>query len=303
MLDGVKVAVIAPTLQSEWLTGMLESFCERMKAHGCETQLESADNDNSRYITLIENFVTMGCECVLVVAQDAESIQDACEKAMDAGTYIMMLGLYPDNYEISGGVASDFYLTGWAVSDMAMYWVDTAMADVEDVPVALHTSDGFSDGLKRGQGMKDRIADHDRAYVDYIKDMGDGNVEKGFTMAEEALTYNNNIRVFVTYDPDPAVGANNYIEMQPELNLEDFGAFCVGSSEAATELCDKSVDNESCLRGILTYGGDDPGETLHDIAYALLTGEHEPPYWIFDPCYTYTHLDYEFVEEGVSDRY
>lgn len=306
-LDGAFIGTIAPTLESEWLTGMLNSFCEKMEAEGCTTQLISANNDNAQYVNLIENFMTMDASLILVVAQDAESVQDVCQRAMEQGIYVIMLGLYPENYEISGGIASDFYLTGWACADMACYWVNQTFpnAGEGEIHAALHLSDGFSDGVKRGQGFKDRLSEEYATEVTYAKSMGDGNIEKGFTLGEEAMLSDPEIRLFVTYDPDPGVGINNYIMQVPDYEpiLEQFGIFVVGSSDAAVELCDASKEGKSVLRGILTYGGEDPGITLHQISVALLTGEHEPPYWIFDPCYTYTHLDYEFIEEEYKNTH
>lgn len=287
--DEMFVGVVCPNLEGEWLKNMLTSYCERVGEWGCTSQLLSAENDNTNFISIMENYLTMGAKLILCVAQDTEAVQDIVLRCIDEGCYVIMLGIWPE-YEISGGLITDFYDTGVATAMMLIDWADKNIPGDEpnSLPVAVAGAEANANGVNRSRGFRETIDADTRTYVDYYKSIDTNSIDNGFTFAEEALTYNNNIRLFLMYETDPAIGVHNYVEQNPQYSLSEFCVVGVGQTDASTELIEQArQDPASCmLRGALSYGGPDPGIQLNEVSYKLLIDKVDPPYWMFDEMYT-----------------
>ena len=94
--------------------------------------------------------------------------------------------------------------------------------------------------------------------------------------------------VFLTQENEAAKGINNYLLTRTDLDLENFAIFSINSDITSIALVTQASDEPtaSILRGLIPYGSDDTGRVAADIAYGLLSGEKEAPYWIFDELHT-----------------
>ena len=294
------IGVVCPSLEGEWLNSILTSFCRQVEEWGCTSQLLSAESDNANYIQIMENYLTMGADLILNVAMETEAVKDITLRCIDEGCYVIMLGIWPE-YEISGGIITDFYNTGVACADMLIDWVNINMPDAapDSVPVAAFLTTNIADGVKRSNGFVETLNAAEKTYVDYEEAQEVNSIDNGFNFAENAMTYNSDIRCFITYEVDPGIGVNNYLSQFPEYDLSEFCVVGVGQTEAALSLVEQaSADpSSSALRGMLAYGGEDPGITLNKIAYDLLVDGVEPPHWIYDDMYTFNTWGWEVPTE------
>jgi ABC-type sugar transport system substrate-binding protein len=244
----------------------------------------------------MENYLQMGADLILNVAMDVESCKDITLRCIEEGCFVIMLGVWPD-YEISGGLIADFRETGEAAALMLIDWAEKNYEDAgaDSLPVAVLTATSTSDALKRSAGFLETIDAGEKTFVDYQEVQLAPTPEAGFTFAENALTYNPNIRLFLTYEIDPGMGANNYIIQRPDFNIEEFCVIGVGQTAATLELIEQSGADpaSSCLRGSLSYGGPDPGIQLNEVSYKLLIEKVDPPYWMYDDLYTINSWGWE----------
>jgi len=274
---------------------IMNTWGQLMEDAGYTYSVQSAEGDTAKYISLIEDYVQSGDTAImLIAAEDTEALADACQTALDAGIYVIMLGVEPEGYTISGGLNTDYGKTGEYAVEMALAWIeensDSLPDDSNGIPVAINTYYNSVNSTARSEAFKD-IEGRDNCYVSYEQSFYDDMTNTAYNFAETALTMNSNTRIFLCYEPDSAKGVDQYLQVycpENDLDIQDFCVICCYVDDtfaALVESINSGETTDSAVKGYVTYGGT-PAETgtlLADCALGLLTGEYQPPYWVYDP--------------------
>lgn len=287
-------AGIVPSTDVEILVVMMEYIKENLAVKDIDFQYSATMFDVPKYIELIENYVTMGAGIIVVVPMDTSGIESAALAAEEAGTRIVFVSS-PPGYgdEISGGIYSDYYEAGYEMGKMGVTWARGKYPDADSIPVALTVGEADADSIARTTGMRDAANEDDLCYIDY-EVWNATTVDDGFNFMESALTANAAIRVFLCYESNSAIGADNFLQAYVPANgldLADFGIFTVGISEAAVALVEASASDEAALRGIVAYAAAEPGEPVMEVINAILNGE-DLPYWLIEDTWNLNGFGY-----------
>lgn len=283
------VAGIVPSTDIAILVQMMDYIKANCEAQGIDFQLAGAMFEVAQYITLLENFVTMGVDVVVMIPMDTNAIMDACLAAEAAGTHVVFVSS-PPSYadEISGGIYSDYYEVGHLTAEMACAWAKEKYPDAESIGIACTLAESDADSISRTTGIRDAIEEDPICYMAY-EGFNSTAADDGYSFAEEAMTADSDVRVFVMYESDPAIGVDNfikaYVQSSPDLSIADFGVFAVGYSPNAAALIEESANDESAFRGVGCYSALEPGEPVWEVISAIINGE-ELPYWLVENCYT-----------------
>lgn len=280
-LSGKKVTAVVPVLNQK-LTEVVDSFFANLAEHGCtDTSVYDVNLDIPSYLTCIENYITMGVDLCMVVPMDVDGLEDISAKAIESGMYIIMLANYPP-YEISGGEVTDPTEVGNAFGEMVLAWVvQNYPGSEEKIKVCSVVNESTTDNLKQGEAYMSLIDSSNIAEIAYMEsNLSTG--DEGFVFAERALLVDGEIKVFTLSSTEPAIGVNNYLISNPEYAaaLGSYAIFICGNSDDAKKLIDD--DTDSALHGMVYFGSDDSGAAMAEVAYKLLLGEEEAPYWIFN---------------------
>ena len=291
------VGFIVPSTDIEVMNIIADYLEEKLAEQGVSFQVSGAMFDNSQYITLIENYVTMGADIILTVPMDTDAIKDAVLAAEAAGVNVLYIGSEPSyGNEISGGVYSDYYEAGYQAGKMACTWAKESYPDLDSIPIALTVAESDQDSISRTTGMRDAISEDEVCYVSY-EYFNATTTDDGYTFAEEALTFDSSIRVFLNYESDPSIGVDNYaqayIQSDASLSLDDFAIFSVGYTSTCVSLIESSANGESAVRGIIGYSALDPGEPILEVIQSILDGG-ETPHWLIEECYSINSFGYDY---------
>lgn len=289
-LTGMKAALVVPLSSVEALNQICENFVTYMGEYGVEAVYASCEGDTTMCNTLIENYAADHYDIILVIPLDENGLEDSITAAREGGTKVCLLSNQPA-YEIDGGLTADMEACGYAVADMAAYWVESNFPDAEpdSIGVAVVAAETPSNYKRCKEAMVNTMNEGELTYCNFTSgDMDGGSMDAGFTFAENALTSDPDIRVFLTQENEAAKGINNYLLTRTDLDLENFAIFSINSDITSIALVTQASDEPtaSILRGLIPYGSDDTGRVAADIAYGLLSGEKEAPYWIFDELHT-----------------
>lgn len=294
-LTGKKAALIVPISSVEALNQICENFVSYMAEYGVDAVYSSCEGDNTMAMTLIENYAADKYDIIIVIPLDETGLEDSITAARAKGSLVALLSTQPA-YEVDGGLTADMEACGYAVADMATYWVEQTFPDAaeDSIGVAVVASETPENYKLCKEAMVNTMNEGAATYVAYKSgDEDGGSIEKGFSFAENALTADPNIRVFVTQEAEAAKGISNYLITRTDLDLNEFAVFSINSDETAIEMVQQSADpSVSVLRGLIPYGSDDTGRVAADIAYGLLSGEQEAPYWIYDELHTVNTFDW-----------
>lgn len=291
--NGESVVAIVPTLQAESVVEWSEVWQSEMEAAGYKASLVSAETTVDKYVTLIEDYTQQGVVAMFIAPMDSDAIQDAVETAMAQGIVVIFLGAASENYDPDGGVMTDYYYTGYGAVELAVHWLknEASLDTSSPIPVAINTYYDNVNGAGRSQGYKDAIADNSGLLSEGYEQAFYTSTEEGYTFAQNAMTANPDIRIFVCYEADTARGVDSYLmgeylPAHPELSAEDFLTVSAYYDATAVENLDaaEADPSSSTFRAYVTYGAGNT-ETGWAVAYVhlnLLSGTEKAPFWFYD---------------------
>ena len=83
--DKVVCGVVLIDMTNQFFVDMIEGGNKAAEDYGCEVVWKSADGNFDNQISLIENFIEQGGDCILVEPLDSEGLKPVIEKASQAG--------------------------------------------------------------------------------------------------------------------------------------------------------------------------------------------------------------------------
>jgi len=293
---GMEVLVAYSTTSFDNSTAKLldDSYREAFTSDGLTYMSSASGNDTATQIGQIENYVTMGCAAIIVATGDAAGLEDCLLQAEAAGTYTIYFGGKPD-YVIAATDNMDLYAMGGAVAETAIAWLDIQYPDAPagSIKTAVYgfylvTECGFI-----SDGMKDIISTDPRVDLIFFDENCQG-LDDGYTKAEQAYTVDSDVKLFLFYDPFAAVGANNFVESLPGVDLAEYAVFATNYSQEIEDLIQASQNNESCLRGTV-MGSEDVAEGTIICLRKLLFEKVEPPFDYVESIFSRNSFDYEYI--------
>lgn len=282
------ICFAANTLSDSFLNSIDTTLNEMFTADGYVYMSTSSENDVALQINQIENFVTMGAKCILTCASPVSSIKEACINAIEKGTYIVFLGMEPhehDGFEVSGVVNNNNQEVGEVVGGMAIKWVNDTYpeSDAENpIKAAVFPLTLNDDNIVRSEAIYDTINTSENIDIVYQFEGSSITVDQGYNYAENAITFDAQIRLFVSFSSSVGIGINNYVISNVTDDYKMYAAFASDFTEDAAKLVEQSVDGHSILRGIVNYGDGNPAASAYECITALITGVKPAPYYLYD---------------------
>ena len=276
--DDQKTIAFAWSYTSSDFFQALSGFFQGMyEDAGYKVEVATAEGDANLQTQQIENFVTMGVDCIMVVPVDNTGLVDAVQKAEDAGVPVVSF-----TSELSSAscslVSADEVSTGNAVAELAIAWLDEAYPDAADgsVETAVLVFSGDAKGVERSNGMVDAIKADPRVKLVKTIECEAVDNETGQTTAENLFTSNPDVKLILTYNSAMGNGVNSYV-MSANSGITDKAGMAIFSTDESDEAkanIQASTNNESILRGIISMGGFmDMFNDVDGVIQKLLAGE------------------------------
>ena len=84
--DGsAKIGITIQSLKNDYWAGVMGKLEEMLKEKGYEYTLVDCEDNSAKQINDIENFITSGCDLIMVHPSDAAAVETVCGEALDAG--------------------------------------------------------------------------------------------------------------------------------------------------------------------------------------------------------------------------
>ena len=260
-----------------YLVNMADGFMERWEEKGgVNGGIFSADGDVTTQITQIENCVQLGLDLICVASSSVASLANACETAQAGGVKVVVRG--ESSIENCGFVPNALetyhnYDMGFYMADMVLYYMQTNQPEYYEKGVKLATGElsQASNLIEIFQGVRDRLAKDNKGEVVYVQDWC-LTLDDGYNVGEESLTYDSEIRGFITFDEAPAMGYNNYIMSRTDLDPAEFMCIATSASQESANLWEQSKNNESVMRGYCGSEWEDVSEVIWTASWKVLMG-------------------------------
>ena len=272
---------------------MCNGIRPEVEAIGC-TWVESTSNNNvADLLQNIENFGTMGCALIIVNGPDSGSVQSAVETVQASGSMCL---IYGEPADFTNVVRIDCYEAAWQQMAMAEAWIAEKYPDAETNPVhiAIMANSANATTKQKTDAYQDYAEQSPLMVESYFEDLV-VDIDVGFTAAENALTTDSDIRVFINFDIGAANGVDNYLVslISTGLNIDDYGIFTAGEDNNTRTKLSGDYTEPSAFRGTI-LDGETLYEAMVECSLGLLDGTYQTPFEFMQPIYTLTNFGYSY---------
>ena len=155
-LKGLRVAVAHISMYDEWCTAVAKELQSQADELGIsELNIQDANFDIEKQIKNIEDFVAQGYDAILMDPVDGDAIQDALNKAADAGIPVVAFDSGTNWDKLVTHIAWDHAMSGTMSAD----WVaDYAEENLDGkVKIGMLTTETLQHVAVRGTAFKDEL--------------------------------------------------------------------------------------------------------------------------------------------------
>jgi len=279
----LSVAVFAELAQE------LETYGSQL---GFDVTVADCQNDPSKQLDQIENFIVAGMDCIILSALDADAVKPLLAECKQKGIYTISFGF--DQEGVDSILMANNYDVGKLIGKSAADWINAnpSYSDMDTVEVALLNIPEYAEHVKRENGITDALAE-DCPKANIVARVSAFNVSEGMNAMENILQAHPNVKVVVANSDGSALGAYQ-VMLQKNLTSGEYGIFA----------CDATMEAVEAIKGDTIYrmtinlggGGKEMGDNLADMSYALVSGQKLDPV-VYQ---SMTVVDYSNVEEYIK---
>ena len=213
--SSLNIGVVVYTMGSAYFKALPDAAKNELELYGIEVLVADSQNDISRQVSQIENFISQKVDGIIVNAVDPpSSINIVLDKAAKAGIPVVAVDSRLDsNYNnYLGMVGSDNESLGFAVGEYMANYLKTTKGVVEGTLAVLDGVEGNAAALGRYNGLWKGFESVDPNHK--IKEVshlysGAWTEEAGIQMAENMMVANKHLDLIFGISDPFVVGANS----------------------------------------------------------------------------------------------
>lgn len=252
-LNGKKIGITIQSLANAYWAGVMTALQETLGAAGADYTVVACDDNSATQIGQIENFMSSGCDLIMVHPSDANAVEDICAEARAAGIKVMC---WDDPMTNTDGnwILDNTYL-GHEIGVLAGTFINEHFDESNKAEVMVlgypqtkilkEREDGIIAGLEETAGGKFDIVSNQPGLVP----------NESQTAVETALQAHPNIKVVTGIGAGPMIGANEALVIQTGGNIpEDMGVF---TTDVTKQQLEQLSDPSQASKGIIGFEGSD----------------------------------------------
>ena len=203
---GKKIGITIQNYENAYWAGVMSKLEQNLKDEGYDATIVGCEENSAKQIEQIENFITSGCDLIMVHPNDADAVEEVCGRALDEGIKVMCwdnpmenttANWVLDNTELGkeiGKTAAAFINEHYTADNKAQVCV----IGKPDTQVLLERQNGIEAGLK--ENCKDNYE-----IVATIDGVVNNEVQ---SKAETVLQANPDCKVWVGVGAGAMIGSN-----------------------------------------------------------------------------------------------
>lgn len=203
---GKKIGITIQNYENAYWAGVMSKLEQILKDEGYDATIVGCEENSAKQIEQIENFITSGCDLIMVHPNDADAVEEVCGRALDEGIKVMCwdnpmenttANWVLDNTELGkeiGKTAAAFINEHYTADNKAQVCV----IGKSDTQVLLERQNGIEAGLK--ENCKDNYE-----IVATIDGVVNNEVQ---SKAETVLQANPDCKVWVGVGAGAMIGSN-----------------------------------------------------------------------------------------------
>jgi ABC-type sugar transport system substrate-binding protein len=276
-IKGKTVCYIIPALANPFLNGVATSVTNKFKADGVTVNVYGADEGGlNKQFDQIENCISMKSDFMYVMAAgEIDQLIPAIEQAKKAG--IMVMGVPPQKLAPFDAIMHTSQLEdGKKVAKMACDYINAVYPDAANGSVETAIIGGASSSVGmhlRDQGYSTITEICPKVKLVAHADIPTDSIPAGQAAAENVLTANPNVKVFIGQSSAHAQGIANAIKALSGVDTTKYGVFAGDMDPANIPVVTGCKDP---YKGFVAIGGTALDQATYDQIKKMLQGVEHP---------------------------
>lgn len=266
--DGIKLGLAIQTLGNQVWAQQMDAIQRLAEKDGNSVVVvESRENANTQ-IDQIENFITSGCDVIVVNPVDPDAIESVCQKAREAGIKVIAWDEEMENTDVNWIIKN--YDLGYAIGEQAAEFINEKFGDGKcevavlgypQTPILLERENGILDALEKSSPKAEIVANQPAI-----------DPTEGLDAMETILQASPNVKVVCSIGGGGAAGANEAFKGRYGSEVpDDVGIFSTDLTDETVASMKNGEFNRVCIA--ITGNPVTCGETVYDISVRLAKGE------------------------------
>ncbi|WP_454970341.1 sugar ABC transporter substrate-binding protein [Dorea sp.] len=267
-----KVGITIQSLSNAYWAGVMGKLEEQLKAKGWDYTLIDCEDNSATQVSQIENFITSGCDLIMVHPSDAAAVENICKEALDADIKVMCwddpmenttANWVLDNTELGkeiGKTAAEFINDKFTSDDKAQVTV----IGYPSTKVLKERADGIKEGLK--ENCKDNY--------EVIAEVDGLEAPEAQSNVESVLSAHPDANVFVGVGAGAMIGSNEALLQKYGKGKIPENVGVITTDVTEQQLNSLKAGNEA-VRSIVGFEGsnEDTAKACMEMYERILSGE------------------------------
>ena len=253
VLKGKKLGITIQSLQNAYWAGVMTALGEILEAAGAEYTIVGCNDSSATQIGQIENFVSAGCDLIMVHPSDANAVEDACAEARNFGIKVMCWDDPMTNTDANwilnntdlgiaiGELAADFISQHYSAEKKA----EVTIIGYPQTVILLERANGIKIGLEnKAAGKYEIVAETAAIEANLAQDA-----------VETILQAHPDCKVITGIGAGAMIGADEALQIATGGNIpEDMGVF---TTDVTKQQLGQLADPTYPAKGIIGFEGSD----------------------------------------------
>ena len=253
VLEGKNIGITIQSLENAYWAGVMTALQEKLDETGASTTIVACDDSSATQIGQVENFISSGCDLIMIHPSDAAAVEDVAKEARDAGIKVMCWDDPMENTD--GNWILDNTDLGFAIGQLTAEFINEYYDEDNKAQV---TVIGYPQTVilkEREEGILAGMAAGAEGKYDVIANQAAIDANTAQTAMETILIAHPECKVVAGIGAGAMIGADEALNIQTGGDIpEDMGVFTTDVTKQQLE----QLSNPSYpAKGIIGFEGSD----------------------------------------------
>lgn len=265
---GLKIGLAIQTLGNQVWAQQMDAIQKAASEDGNEATVVECNENANTQMNQLENFITSGCDIIIVNPVDPDAIESVCAQAREAGIIVIAWDEEMENTDINWIIKN--YDLGAVIGEQAAEFINEKFPDGKcEVAVLGYPQTPIL--LERENGILDKIAEL-APNAEVVANQPAINPTEGLDAMETILQAHSDVKVVCCIGGGGAAGANEALKGFYGSEVpEDVGIFSTDLTDETVASMENGEFNRMCVA--ITGNAYVCGEAIYDIAVRFAGGE------------------------------
>lgn len=271
--DTYKVGITIQSLSNAYWAGVMSKLEDLLKDKGWEYTLVDCEDNAATQVGQIENFITSGCDFIMVHPSDAEAVESVCGEALEAGIKVMCWDDPMEN--TTANWVLDNTELGKEIGKTASEFINEHYTADNKAKVTVIGYPSTKVLLERANGIKEGLEEYCEDNYEIVAEVDGIESPEAQSNVETVLQAHPDAKVFVGVGAGAMIGANEALlaEYGGKGNIpEDVGVITTDVTEQQLEALQAQ---DQAVRAIVGFEGsnEDTAKACMEMYERILDGE------------------------------